>query len=203
MRRSARRQVFWKKGIFPAKIPFPFFGLFCYGECMAGRKNLHPRAGRAASVPSAGFGIPVSGVCRDDEAGRGSLSRSRGCGGGDFARRRGYSRPCGTPRCCRLPAGTVWPPDRGRGAGRGAWRRLASRKSIVSIFCRRRSKAMCHAASVLKVRPKGLLIDGNQTIPRAAVPAACGVLDIVPAARNPLWTATRWSRSLFRRRPSS
>ena len=24
---------------------------------------------------------------------------------------------------------------------------------------------MCHAASVLKVRPKGLLIDGNQTIP--------------------------------------
>mgnify|MGYP002609808041 CR=1 FL=1 len=26
-------------------------------------------------------------------------------------------------------------------------------------------KAMCHAASVLKVRPKGLLIDGNQTIP--------------------------------------
>ena len=44
--------------------------------------------------------------------------------------------------------GVVWPPE-------------IDRINILQATL----KAMCHAASVLKVRPKGLLIDGNQTIP--------------------------------------
>lgn len=81
-----------------------------------------------------------------------------------------------------LPEGAVIPgladskvlsPTRrdGLAAGSGPWRWLGGLassglpKSIALIFCRRRSRSHVPRRQRVESRPKGLLIDGNQTIP--------------------------------------
>ena len=116
-------------------------------------------------MPLAWFpGIPVSAVAGIDEAGRGCLAGPvvaaavilpEGAvipGLADSkvlspTRRDGLAAEIGAVALA-WGLGVVWPPE-------------IDRINILQATL----KAMCHAASVLKVRPKGLLIDGNQTIP--------------------------------------
>lgn len=65
----------------------------------------------------------------------------------------------------------------------GAWRRLASEIDRINIL-QATLKAMCHAASVLKVRPKGVAHRRQPDDPRAAIPAACGVLTSSPRQKS-------------------
>ena len=146
---------------------------------MAGRKKSVSVQEELLLCPSAKPGdwfpgIPVSAVAGIDEAGRGCLAGPvvaaavilpEGAvipGLADSkvlspTRRDGLAAEIGAVALA-WGLGVVWPPE-------------IDRINILQATL----KAMCHAASVLKVRPKGLLIDGNQTIP------ARGVLAIVPA----------------------
>ena len=164
----ARRRAFWKKGSFLQRSLFPFL-VFCYGECMAGRKKSVSVQEELLLCPSAKPGdwfpgIPVSAVAGIDEAGRGCLAGPvvaaavilpEGAvipGLADSkvlspTRRDGLAAEIGAVALA-WGLGVVWPPE-------------IDRINILQATL----KAMCHAASVLKVRPKGLLIDGNQTIP--------------------------------------
>lgn len=136
---------------------------------MAGRKKSVSVQEELLLCPSAKPGdwfpgIPVSAVAGIDEAGRGCLAGPVVAAAVILPGRRGYSRPCG------LQGVVAYPPD-GLAAEIGAvalawglgvvWPPEIDRINILQATL----KAMCHAASVLKVRPKGLLIDGNQTIP--------------------------------------
>ena len=136
---------------------------------MAGRKKSVSVQEELLLCPSAKPGdwfpgIPVSAVAGIDEAGRGCLAGPvvaaavilpEGAvipGLADSkvlspTRRDGLAAEIGAVALA-WGLGVVWPPE------------------IDSInILQATLKAMCHAASVLKVRPKGLLIDGNQTIP--------------------------------------
>ena len=143
---------------------------------MAGRKKSVSVQEELLLCPSAKPGdwfpgIPVSAVAGIDEAGRGCLAGPvvaaavilpEGAvipGLADSkvlspTRRDGLAAEIGAVALA-WGLGVVWPPE-------------IDRINILQATL----KAMCHAASVLKVRPKGLLI---------AVPAARGVLAIVPA----------------------
>lgn len=137
---------------------------------MAGRKKSVSVQEELLLCPSAKPGdwfpgIPVSAVAGIDEAGRGCLAGPVVAAAVIFARKARLFPALRTPRCCRLPAGTVWPPRLGLWRWLGGLASSGLPKSIASIFCRRRSRPCATPASVLKVRPKGLLIDGNQTIP--------------------------------------
>lgn len=165
---------------------------------MAGRKKSVSVQEELLLCPSAKPGdwfpgIPVSAVAGIDEAGRGCLAGPvvaaavilpEGAvipGLADSkvlspTRRDGLAAEIGAVALA-WGLGVVWPPE-------------IDRINILQATL----KAMCHAASVLKVRPKGLLIDGNQTIPSRCSGSARRA-GHRPRARNPLWTATRWSRS--------
>ena len=136
---------------------------------MAGRKKSVSVQEELLLCPSAKPGdwfpgIPVSAVAGIDEAGRGCLAGPvvaaavilpEGAvipGLADSkvlspTRRDGLAAEIGAVALA-WGLGVVWPPE-------------IDRINILQATL----KAMCHAASVLKVRPKGLLIDGNQTIP--------------------------------------
>ena len=116
---------------------------------MAGRKKSVSVQEELLLCPSAKPGdwfpgIPVSAVAGIDEAGRGCLADSKVL---SPTRRDGLAAEIGAVALA-WGLGVVWPPE-------------IDRINILQATL----KAMCHAASVLKVRPKGLLIDGNQTIP--------------------------------------
>ena len=136
---------------------------------MAGRKKSVSVQEELLLCPSAKPGdwfpgIPVSAVAGIDEAGRGCLAGPvvaaavilpEGAvipGLADSkvlspTRRDGLAAEIGAVALA-WGLGVVWPPE-------------IDRINILQATL----KAMCHAASVLKVRPKGLLIVGNQTIP--------------------------------------
>ena len=172
---------------------------------MAGRKKSVSVQEELLLCPSAKPGdwfpgIPVSAVAGIDEAGRGCLAGPvvaaavilpEGAvipGLADSkvlspTRRDGLAAEIGAVALA-WGLGVVWPPE-------------IDRINILQATL----KAMCHAASVLKVRPKGLLIDGNQTIPEPLFRqrAAC-------------WPSSPRQKSIvdgdalvpsFRRRPSS
>ena len=109
-------------------------------------------------------GVPLSGIAGIDEAGRGCLAGPvvaaavilpDGASIPGLAdskvlsptRRDGLAAEIGTVALA-WGIGVVWPPE-------------IDRINILQATL----KAMCHAAAVLKVRPKGLLIDGNQLVP--------------------------------------
>lgn len=136
---------------------------------MAGRKKSVPAQEELLLCPSAKPGvwfpgIPLSAVAGIDEAGRGCLAGPvvaaavilpEGAAIPGLAdskvlsptRRDGLAAEIGAVALA-WGLGVVWPPE-------------IDRINILQATL----KAMCHASSVLKVRPKGLLIDGNQTIP--------------------------------------
>lgn len=109
-------------------------------------------------------GIPLSRIAGIDEAGRGCLAGPvvaaavilpEGASISGLAdskvlsptRRDGLAAEIGTVALA-WGIGVVWPPE-------------IDRINILQATL----KAMCHAAAVLKVRPQGLLIDGNQLVP--------------------------------------
>ena len=109
-------------------------------------------------------GMPLSAIAGIDEAGRGCLAGPvvaaavilpEGASIPGLAdskvlsptRRDGLAAEIGTVALA-WGIGVIWPPE-------------IDRINILQATL----KAMCHAAAVLKVRPKGLLIDGNQTVP--------------------------------------
>ena len=145
--------------------------IFQTGIGMAGRKRMCVREGRdnllLCSVsrslnvfPS----VPASLQAGIDEAGRGCLAgpvvaaavilpEGATIPGLDDSkvlspsRRDGLAAEIGTVALA-WGLGVIWPPE-------------IDRVNILQATL----KAMCHAASVLKVRPQALLIDGNQTVP--------------------------------------
>ncbi len=136
---------------------------------MAGRKKSLPAQEELSLFPSTkkgGWfsGIPVSALAGIDEAGRGCLAgpvvaaavilpEGASIPGLDDSkvlsptRRDGLAAEIGTVALA-WGLGVIWPPE-------------IDRINILQATL----KAMCHAVTVLKVRPEGLLIDGNQTIP--------------------------------------
>ena len=122
---------------------------------MAGRKKSVSVQEELLLCPSAKPGdwfpgIPVSAVAGIDEAGRGCLAGPVVAAAVILAGKLKDEDITAEIGAVALAwgLGVVWPPE-------------IDRINILQATL----KAMCHAASVLKVRPKGLLIDGNQTIP--------------------------------------
>lgn len=106
---------------------------------MAGRKKSVSVQEELLLCPSAKPGdwfpgIPVSAVAGIDEAGRGCLAGPVVAAAVILPGRRGYSRPCGLQGVVAYPPGRSGRRDRGRGAGLGAWRRLASRNRSHQYF---------------------------------------------------------------------
>lgn len=138
---------------------------------MVGRKKREPAPEALLLCPSSKPGnpfpdLPVSAIAGIDEAGRGCLAGPvvaaavilpEGAAISGLAdskvlsptRRDGLAAEIGAVAVA-WGLGVVWPQE-------------IDRVNILQATLR----AMCHAASVLKVRPEGLLIDGNQLLPEA------------------------------------
>lgn len=152
---------------------------------MAGRKKSVSVQEELLLCPSAKPGdwfpgIPVSAVAGIDEAGRGCLAGPVVAAAVILPGRRGYSRPCGLQGVVAYPPGRSGRRDRGRGAGLGAWRRLASRNRSHQYFA---GDAQGHVPRRQRVESPAQRVAHRRQPddPRAAVPAARGVLAIVPA----------------------
>lgn len=128
-------------------------------------------------------GVPVSAIAGIDEAGRGCLAgpvvaaavilpEGVNISGLDDSkvlsptRRDGLAAEIGAVALA-WGIGVVWPEE-------------IDRINILQATL----KAMCHAATVLKIHPEGLLIDGNQTIPEALFRQRAGCWPVPPRQKS-------------------